>query len=87
MKQPIELDDGNILKYPKSLFTKEEVIREKKEMGTPSAWKFEQDTENYFLLFSKRTYNKVHKYNRSSDTSKFSKGYWIEEETIPSFLK
>jgi hypothetical protein len=51
MKQPIEVGE-NVLKYPKALFSLQEVVEEKEGMGTPDAWTIEQDTKNYFLLFS-----------------------------------
>jgi len=89
MKEPIDIGRG--LKYPKNLFTKKVVLREKSGMGTPEAWKFSEDEDNYFLIFSEKTYDEKHpiKHPRKlhKDTSSFSKGYWMEDEQIPSFLR
>ena len=57
MKAPIEINDGNTLVYSKNVFTREEVLNEKKNMGHPEAWNLGEDRYNFYLEFSELSYN------------------------------
>jgi len=37
--------------YPKKMFKKKEIIRERKKFKYPSWWKVEENTKNYYLRF------------------------------------
>jgi len=39
------------LTYPRSMFTKEEVIKQKSEFEFPDMWVFSEDNDNYFLNY------------------------------------
>jgi hypothetical protein len=42
------------LKYPKSLFKKQEVQKEIGKMTTPQAWKLTEDNKHYYLTLDKK---------------------------------
>ena len=49
---------ATILKYPKKVFTKKEVLKEKKRMRYPKAWKFSSSDRGYKLVLNKKSFKK-----------------------------
>ena len=50
----------NMLKYPKSLFTKKEVLDEKKGHKFPKAWNFKSSKKSYTLTFDEKKAKKYY---------------------------
>jgi len=73
MKQPIEINDGNTLVYSKNVFTRNEVLKEKKNMGHPEAWDLGEDKYNFYLEFSELSYNILRQKERKSQIPGFIK--------------